>query len=94
LLPIKYGRMAASAFAYLRGSAAVMAADLRSTPVTGIKTMLCGDAHLYNFGIFASPERKLVFDITDFDECYPGPWGMGPQTIGRQCSHCGERKRV
>jgi uncharacterized protein (DUF2252 family) len=66
--------MAASAFAYLRGSAAVMAADLTSTPVTGIKTMLCGDAHLYNFGVFASPERKLIFDINDFDECYPGPW--------------------
>ena len=74
LLPIKYGRMAASAFAFLRGSAAVMAADLASTPVTGIKTMLCGDAHLSNFGIFASPERKLIFDINDFDECYPGPW--------------------
>ena len=74
MLPIKYGRMAASAFAYLRGSAAVMAADLTSTPVTGIKTMLCGDAHLSNFGIFASPERKLIFDINDFDECYPGPW--------------------
>lgn len=66
--------MAASAFSYLRGSAAVMAADLTNTPVTGIKTMLCGDAHLYNFGVFASPERKLIFDITDFDECYPGPW--------------------
>ena len=66
--------MAASAFGYLRGSAAVMAADLASTPVTGIKVTLCGDAHLSNFGIFASPERKLIFDITDFDECYPGPW--------------------
>jgi len=66
--------MASSAFAYLRGSAAVMAADLTSTPVTGITTMLCGDAHLYNFGVFASPERKLIFEITDFDECYPGPW--------------------
>ena len=74
LLPIKYGRIAASAFSYLRGSAAVMAADLTSTPTTGIKTMLCGDAHLYNFGVFASPERKLIFDINDFDECYPGPW--------------------
>ena len=66
--------MATSAFLYLRGSAAVMAADLASTPVTGIKTMLSGDAHLSNFGIFASPERKLIFDINDFDECYPGPW--------------------
>ena len=74
LLPIKYGRMAASAFAYLRGSAVVMAADLTSTPVSGITTMLCGDAHLSNFGIFASPERKLIFDMNDFDECYLGPW--------------------
>ena len=66
--------MAASAFAFLKGSAAVMAADLASTPITGIKTMLSGDAHLSNFGIFASPEPKLIFDINDFDECYPGPW--------------------
>ena len=58
--------MAASAFDYFRGSAGVMASDLTSTPITGIKTMLCGDAHLYNFGVFASPERKLIFDITDF----------------------------
>ena len=74
LLPIKYGRMAASSFAFLRGSAVVMAADLSNTPVSGITTMLCGDAHLSNFGIFASPERKLIFNINDFDECYPGPW--------------------
>ncbi len=66
--------MAASAFAFLRGSAAVMAADLAGTPVTGIETMLSGDAHVSNFGIFASPERRLIFDINDFDECYPGPW--------------------
>ncbi len=74
LLPIKYGRMSTSPFAFLRGSAAVMAADLSCTPSTGIETMLCGDAHLANFGIFATPERQLVFDIKDFDECYPGPW--------------------
>lgn len=74
LLPIKYGRMSTSPFGFLRGSATVMAADLATTPVTGIETMLCGDAHLSNFGIFATPERKLVFDMNDFDECYPGPW--------------------
>ena len=74
LLPIKYGRMATSSFAFFRGSAVVMATDLSNTPVSGITTMLCGDAHLSNFGIFASPERKLIFDINDFDECYPGPW--------------------
>jgi uncharacterized protein (DUF2252 family) len=74
LLPIKYGRMLESPFAFLRGSAAVMAADLVGTPVSGLQAILCGDAHLSNFGVFASPERKLVFDINDFDEAYPGPW--------------------
>jgi len=74
LLPIKYGRMVASPFAFLRGSAAVMAADLAATPSSGLEVQLCGDAHLSNFGIFATPERKLVFDINDFDETHPGPW--------------------
>jgi uncharacterized protein (DUF2252 family) len=74
LLPIKYGRMVASPFAFLRGSAVVMASDLAASPVTGLDVILCGDAHLANFGIFASPERDLVFDINDFDEAYPGPW--------------------
>jgi uncharacterized protein (DUF2252 family) len=74
LLPIKYGRMLASPFAFLRGSAVVMASDLAATPVTGSQVVLCGDAHLSNFGIFATPERDLVFDINDFDEAYPGPW--------------------
>ena len=74
LVPIRMGRMVASPFAFLRGSAAVMAADLASTPTTGARVQLCGDAHLANFGIFASPERRLVFDLNDFDETYPGPW--------------------
>jgi uncharacterized protein (DUF2252 family) len=74
LLPIKYGRMVETPFAFLRGSAAVMAADLAGTPSSGITTMLCGDAHIANFGVFASPERKLVFDINDFDEASRGPW--------------------
>jgi uncharacterized protein (DUF2252 family) len=74
LLPIKYGRMVASPFAFLRGSAAVMAGDLAGTPTSGFEVMLCGDAHLANFGVFASPERRLVFDMNDFDEVYPGPW--------------------
>ena len=74
LLPIKYGRMMASPFAFLRGSAVVMASDLASTPVSGLKAALCGDAHLSNFGIFATPERDVVFDVNDFDETYPGPW--------------------
>ncbi|MFC2026002.1 DUF2252 domain-containing protein [Chloroflexota bacterium] len=74
LIPIKYGRMLESPFAFLRGSAVVMASDLSASPTTGIKVVLCGDAHLANFGLFATPERKLVFDINDFDEAYPGPW--------------------
>ena len=74
LLPIRYGRMLASPFAFLRGSAVVMAADLASTPNIGERVILCGDAHLSNFGLFASPERRLIFDINDFDEAYPGPW--------------------
>jgi len=74
LLPIKYGRMLASPFAFLRGSAVVMASDLASTPATGLGVTLCGDAHLSNFGIFATPERDVAFDINDFDETYPGPW--------------------
>ena len=74
LLPIKYGRMLASPFAFLRGSAVVMAADLAHTPTSGLQVILCGDAHLSNFGLFASPERRLVFDLNDFDEAFPGPW--------------------
>ena len=74
LVPIRYGRMAASPFAFFRGAAAVMAADLAPTPATGICVQLCGDAHLANFGGFASPDRDLVFDLNDFDETLPGPW--------------------
>jgi len=74
LVPIRYARMLASPFAFLRGSAAVMAADLAGTPVTGLSVQACGDAHLANFGVFASAERSLVFAINDFDETLPGPW--------------------
>jgi uncharacterized protein (DUF2252 family) len=74
LIPIRIGRMVASPFAFLRGSAAVMAADLAATPTMGATVQLCGDAHLANFGVYASPERRLVFDLNDFDETYPGPW--------------------
>ncbi|CAM5491639.1 hypothetical protein SAVIM40S_06256 [Streptomyces avidinii] len=74
LLPIRYGRMAASPLAFLRGAAAVMAADLATQPQTGLTVQLCGDAHLMNFGMFASPERALLFDLNDFDETYPGPF--------------------
>ncbi|HET9402449.1 MAG TPA: DUF2252 domain-containing protein, partial [Candidatus Acidoferrales bacterium] len=74
LLPIRYGRMRQSPFAFLRGAAAVMAADLASTPVTGLRVQACGDCHVANFGGFATPERRLVFDINDFDETLPAPW--------------------
>lgn len=74
LLPIRYRRMIESPFAFYRGAAAIMATDLANTPNTGIQLQLCGDCHLMNFGGFATPERKLVFDINDFDETFPGPW--------------------
>jgi uncharacterized protein (DUF2252 family) len=74
LVPIRYGRMLTSPFAFLRGSAVVMAADLAHTPRSGIEVQACGDAHLANFGVFATPKRNIVFDINDFDETLPGPW--------------------
>ncbi len=74
LVPIRYGRMLVSPFAFFRGAALVMASDLASTPVSGLKVQACGDAHLSNFGVFASPERHLIFDVNDFDETLPGPW--------------------
>ena len=74
LVPIRYGRMLHSPFAFLRGSASIMAFDLASTPISGIKVQACGDAHLMNFGGFATPERHLVFDVNDFDETLVAPW--------------------
>jgi uncharacterized protein (DUF2252 family) len=74
LVPIRYGRMSASPFAFFRGAAAVMSADLATTPVSGLRVQACGDAHLSNFGAFAAPDRRLVFDLNDFDESLPGPW--------------------
>jgi uncharacterized protein (DUF2252 family) len=74
LAPIRYGRMAASPWTFYRGAARVMAGDLSRTPSSGIVTQLCGDAHLANFGLYGSAERRLVFDINDFDETFTGPW--------------------
>ena len=74
LVPIRYGRMLTSPFAFYRGAALIMASDLATTPNSGLSVQACGDAHLANFGVFASPERSLVFDINDFDETHPGPW--------------------
>jgi uncharacterized protein (DUF2252 family) len=74
LVPIRYGRMLQSPFAFYRGAAGVMAADLAGTPATGIRVQACGDCHLMNFGGFATPERNVLFDINDFDETLPAPW--------------------
>ena len=74
LKPIRYGRMSASPFAFYRGAALIMAADLSTTPSSGLRAQICGDAHLSNFGMYGSPERELVFDVNDFDETSVGPW--------------------
>jgi uncharacterized protein (DUF2252 family) len=81
LLPIRYARMRASPFAFFRGSASVMAADLASGSVTGIRVQACGDCHVANFGGFGTPERQLVFDINDFDETLPAPWEWDVQRL-------------
>ena len=74
LVPVRHGRMLLSPFTFYRGAALPMAADLAATPATGLRVQLCGDAHLSNFGAFGSPERRLVFDVNDFDETLPGPF--------------------
>ena len=74
LVPIRHARMSVSPFTFYRGAAAIMAADLATTPSSGIAAQLCGDAHLLNFGVYAAPDRRLVFDVNDFDETHPGPW--------------------
>lgn len=74
LLPLRHGRMASSPFAFFRGAAAIMAGDLARTPSSGFRVQLCGDAHLLNFGAYAAPDRRIVFDLDDFDETCPGPW--------------------
>ena len=74
LVPIRHGRMSVSPFTFYRGAALNMASDLAATPNTGVHTHLCGDCHLMNFGAFATPERRMIFDINDFDETLHGPW--------------------
>ena len=74
LLGVRHSRMAATPFTYFRGAAVVMASDLAQKPHSGRIVQLCGDAHLLNFGFYASPERQLLFDINDFDETFPGPY--------------------
>ena len=74
LVPIRYGRMLDSPFTFYRGAGLIMASDLAATPQSGVTVQLCGDAHLSNFGVFGTPERRMIFDINDFDETLPGPW--------------------
>ena len=74
LIPILFGRMLQSPFTFFRGAAGIMAADLAAAPATGIRVQACGDCHLLNFGAYATPERRLVGDINDFDETLPAPW--------------------
>jgi uncharacterized protein (DUF2252 family) len=89
LVPIRYGRMSVSPFTFFRGAALVMAADLAATPVSGLQVQLCGDAHVANFGGFASPERSLVFDINDFDETWPGPFEWDVKRLAASLSVAG-----
>lgn len=89
LLPIRYERMAASAFAFYRGGALIMASDLVGTPTTGITVQVCGDAHISNFGLFNSPERRTVFDVNDFDETLPGPWEWDVKRLAASVEICG-----
>ncbi|HXB65241.1 MAG TPA: DUF2252 domain-containing protein [Solirubrobacteraceae bacterium] len=92
LVPIRYGRMAASPFAFFRGAAYVMASDLAGTPRSGITVQTCGDAHLSNFGGFASPERDLIFDVNDFDETLPGPWEWDVKRLAASIVIAGREK--
>jgi hypothetical protein len=88
LVPIRYTRMSASPYAFVSGAAVIMAADLAAGANTGMRVQLCGDAHLSNFGLYASPERHLMFALNDFDETLPGPVGLGPQASGGQSWSC------
>ena len=92
LIPIRHERMSVSPFAFYRGAAIVMADDLSRTPRTGITVQACGDAHIANFGAFASPERRLVFDINDFDETLPGPWEWDMKRLITSIEICGRHR--
>jgi uncharacterized protein (DUF2252 family) len=92
LVPIRYGRMLTSAFAFYRGGAAVMAADLAAGPDTGLRAQLCGDAHLSNFGVFAAPDRRLVFDCNDFDETLPGPFEWDVKRLAASVAIAGRER--
>jgi uncharacterized protein (DUF2252 family) len=100
LVPVRWGRMLVSPFTYYRGAALPMASDLARTPISGLAVQACGDAHLSNFGIFGSPERRLVFDVNDFDETLPGPWewdvkrlAASLEVAGRDNAFTGKQRR-
>ena len=94
LVPIRHGRMLVSPFTFFRGAALPMAADLAATRSSGLRAQLCGDAHLSNFGAFAAPDRRLVFDLNDFDETLPGPVRVGRQAVRRQPGRGRSRQRL
>ena len=94
LVPIRHARMTASPFAFYRGAAAVMAADLATTPNSGLRVQICGDAHLANFGGFAAPDRTIVFDVNDFDETAARAVGVGREATRRELRDRGTRPRV
>jgi uncharacterized protein (DUF2252 family) len=92
LVPLRYGRMLVSPFTFYRGAAAVMAADLAAGSRSGFDVQLCGDAHLSNFGAYASPDRELVFDVNDFDETLPGPWEWDVMRLAASFSVAGRER--
>jgi uncharacterized protein (DUF2252 family) len=92
LVPIRYGRMMVSAFTFYRGAALIMASDLASTPRSGLTVQACGDAHMSNFGVFASAERTLVFDVNDFDETLPGPWEWDVKRLAASLAIAGRER--
>ncbi len=94
LVPVRHGRMMVSPFTFYRGAAKIMAADLAETPVAGLGVQLCGDAHLSNFGAFASPERVLLFDLNDFDETLPGPFEWDVKRMAASFDDRGPQQRV
>ena len=91
LVPVRHGRMLVSAFTFYRGVALPMVADLAVAPASGLRAQLCGDAHLSNFGAFASPERRLVFDVNDFDETLPGPFEWDVKRLAASLAVAGGR---
>ena len=94
LVPIRYGRMGVSPFTFYRGAALIMASDLSGTPNSGLHAQLCGDAHLSNFGIYGSPERRMVFDINDFDETSVGPWEWDVKRLAASVEIGGTSRRL